>query len=233
MGASMNLAVCVASWGTYWDRFGSEFVASMESSSPRPSEVVIVADQEVVIPEWIKSFRPRSATPMWDWFNEAVAHSESEYVWLLGVDDLLTSHGLIGLKLAGDAINVAGLEHDRVWVGTPQEYSGIIYRHGNPMLGGIILKRDVYLRIPWRRVIWSDWMQWIEINHAGLDVRFDRTPRMVHRRHPGAHSMKVSELGERQINEMKRMLGLVEHGPEWPPVVKQIESSAVDVSDMI
>lgn len=202
----MSIAIATASWNGYWERFGKEFSASLEDMNPWADEVIVVANHELDAPHWVRQVRARSLMPMWDWFNEAVEACQSEWVICPGADDTFMPCALCDLDLGGDVLAIAGNENGELWCAEEDEYQLMLDLPHNPMKGGVIFRRDVFLRFPWRRVCWPDWAQWLEFRHAGLDVRFDSTARFVHRRFDGAHSMKPTERGDVEIAELKNKL---------------------------
>lgn len=200
------VAFVTAAWGGYLEKFGREWIEAIARMNPRPKDVVIVSDHELDAPSWVRQFRPVSSVHNWDWFNEAVQHARAEWVVCVGIDDLFHSNGLARLKLEGDAVAFAHTHVGNLMAPTADGYAKIMERSDNPMYGGAVFRRDVFLRFPWRRVVFPDWYQWIEFRHAGVDVRCDPTPRFVWRRHKAAHSSNRHPRAMEQIVELKSRL---------------------------
>jgi len=200
------VTLCTAVWGDYWARFGRSYIAAIERMNPPPREVVIVSKEPLEVSAWIKQYRPQSDTPMGDWYNEAVEHATNEWVVCLGVDDTFLIDGLDGLALEGEAVAIGGIEHGAPWLPDESGYRDILTIPHNPMRGGVIFRRDTFLRFPWRRMRWSDWAQWLEFNHAGVDVRFDLRPRFHHRRHAGANSAVGDPVADEALAQLKNSL---------------------------
>lgn len=216
-----KIAVTTSCWGTYWDRFGAEFINSMEQC--QPAEVSIVTNQKIVVPSWFTVNRPRSAIQMWDWTNEAVENCQSEWIIVAGVDDIYFENAFHDLDLSGDAISIALVDQ-----GSPQHSPGIEHWENELLLpesqgvwNPTIVRRDVFLKYPWRRVVNPDWIQALEFRYNRIDIRFDhRFPRFEHRMFPGNHSYSHSPRGDAQVRQMKRLLetGNVIPGQEWMPL---------------
>lgn len=201
----MSIAITTACWGNYWERFGIQFAESIAKMNRQPDETIVVGEIEIA-PIWIDVQRPESLVFQWDWFNEAVKHSTAEWVVCLGVDDEMLPTGFDDLHLEGYVIAITGLENGSMWGPVEHEYPEMLWIDHNPMRGGTIFRREVFLRYPWRPVVWPDWAQWLEFNDAGVDVRFDYTPRFTHHRHSRANSMTPSAVGDQQIRDLKEQL---------------------------
>lgn len=202
----MNVSIVSACWGNYWQRFGKEFCDSIESLNTKPHEVIVVSDCIADYPEWLKVIYPFSSVRKWDWLNEAVLHATGEWVWLLGIDDLAYAHGLDGIVFEGDVIAIGATENGKSWIPDQLKWNSLLFESGNPMAGGMICKRSAYLRYPLRNTTYSDWMQWLEMRHSGVDVRFDQRERFIHRKHADANSFAIDENGLREIENFKRHL---------------------------
>lgn len=216
----MTISFATACWGDYWEKFGTEFVASLAAMDPKPAEVVLVTDQDLYGPDWIRIVRPKSSVKMWDWFNEAVQACTSEWIMVGSVDDIMLPDGLADLTLTGDLVATACLQNGELETcPSPEHWERLLDLDQTAIWTGAVFRRELFLRYPWRRVAYSDWMQWLELRHAGASITFDRKPRFVHRRHEASHTAQPSEDGFQQIRTMKRWLAanLVTPGPEWPP----------------
>lgn len=214
------VAIATACWGSYWRRFGAAYVAAIEAMQPLPAEVVLVTRDAVEVPAWWRVVEPQSPLPMWDWFNESVAACTTEYVLPSAIDDCLLPDGLAEFECAGDVISVGCITDGQPEpLPTAEDWEHLLDVERSAIWTASAFRREVFLRYPWRRVAYSDWMQWLELRHAGADIRFDRKPRFIHARHEGANSYLPSPFSDRQIREMKTLLatGLVVPGPEWPP----------------
>lgn len=216
-----RIGIAVACWGDYWERFGNDFVASMEMLNPRPADVVVVTDQPITCPDFIRVIRPKSSVQLWDWFNEAVEECAAEWVIVPGIDDVYFVNALADVVLEGDAIAMGLLELGRSHATPGQSHwdTSILADNAPDAWYPLICRREVFLRFPWRRAINPDSLQLLEMRKAGIDMRFDSRPRFDHRRHPTAHSAVERPDGKAQIADMKRWLrhGNVPTGADWPP----------------
>lgn len=213
-----TISLAVACWGSYWSRFGAEFLASLEEMDPKFSEVVLVA-QGIDVPPWIRLVRPQSDVRQWDWFNEAVDVCTSKWIMVGAIDDPMLPDGLADFKFRGDFIATSCMQNGTLESASRESWERLMDVRETAIWTSALFKRDVFLKHPWRQVVYPDWMQWLELKHVGAKITFDSKPRFIHRRHDGAHTMFPSHIGDRQIREMKRMLanGQVTPGNHWPP----------------
>jgi hypothetical protein len=216
----VGIAFVAAVWGEFWDLFGQEFLDSLAAMNPAPDEAILVCDQDYDAPAWLRQIRPRSPVPMWDWFNEGVEACSSEWVMVGSVDDVMLSDGLADLDLKGDFISTACLQNGVLETcPSPESWERILDLDQIAIWTGAVFRRDVFLRFPWRRVEYPDWMQWLELKKAGASISFDRKPRFIHRRHEKAHTTHPSPHGDDQIRLMRKWLRSrhVTPGVDWPP----------------
>lgn len=215
-----KIAVTTSCWGTYWDRFGAEFINSMEQC--QPAEVSIVTNQKIVVPSWFTVNRPRSEIQMWDWTNEAVENCHSEWVVVAGIDDIYFANAFENIELAGDIVSIVMQEHGVPLVRACHEEwnSKILLESVTGVWTPIILRREVFLKYPWRRVGAPDSMQLVELRYHNLSITFDNTPRFEHITHTDSYSVTPCPRAMPEILTMKRMLatGKVIPGAEWPPL---------------
>jgi hypothetical protein len=223
-----EIAIVTAVWGDYWRRFGHDFIGSMESMSPRPAEVIVVADEPLDCPSWFRRITPEpSSAKMWDWINDGVRASRSEWIILAGVDDTYFPNALEDVNLRGDAVSISMRENGVIKssLGAHHWEHELLKESDAGCWNPTICRRDVFLRYPWRRVVNPDWIQLLEMRNGNIDIHFDPRPRFEHRVHTGSHSSQPSEEGALQVLQMKRWLqcSKVIPGPEWLPRITELE----------
>ena len=232
-----KVSVAVACWGHYWSRVGQDFIASMESA--RPAEVVIVTNDRISVPGWFTVKKPASSVPMWDWFNEAVVHCKSPWIVIAGVDDIYFESAFHDLDTSGDAVTIGMIENGQVHHSPGLEHWNhqLLRESTGDAWYPTVVRREVLLKYPWRRVVYPDWIQVLEFRYGNIDLRFDQRPRFEHRMFPGNHSYTQSPIGYHQVRYMKRLLqtGLVIPGSEWPPRGGDwpVEPQALSTKEMI
>ena len=215
----MSVAIITAVWGTYWDRFGQAFQDSTANLDPAAAQVIVASPMALDVADHVQNVE-FSGERMWDSFSAAAQAVTADWIWAVGIDDTYPTDALVDLPQDCDVISVAGQRSDGIqWAANPNGYDKILGIGYNPMQGSCIVRRHVWQLAPWRRVVWPDWMQWLEIRKLGLKVAFDPKPRYHFLRHDGAHSMNASAIGEAEIDQMRGILraGHVKPGLVFPP----------------
>jgi len=218
----MSIAVCVTVWGNYWEKFGALFIEQMEKLNTEPDEIIISSPEPLKLPKhWIEIIQPHHK---WSNWNDTISSARSEWVCPAGLDDIWFADGLDGLTDVADDVDVisaAWMENGALWAADPTGFQNILHSSHNPMLGMTIWRKSIAHKIPYRQVVWNDWIQWMEIRKLGLKVEFKTKPVGDHIRHPDAYSMRPDAHGELQCEQMRAILR--EHdvvpGVEFPPLI--------------
>jgi hypothetical protein len=201
----VSVAIITAAWGRYWAEFGDQFQASTAALQPAAAQVIVASPEQLYVAPHVTNVR--SSINMWDSFSDAASHVTADWIWAVGVDDTYPVDALADLPEDCDVISVAAQRADGApWAANPNGFVKMLGVSYNPMLGSCIVRRHVWGMVPWRRVVWPDWMQWLEIHKLGLSVRFDKRPRYFFTRHEGAHSMNPSVQGQAEIDHMRGIL---------------------------
>jgi hypothetical protein len=219
----MSIAIIATVWGDYWEKFGSQFVESLENLNTQPDEVFISSPEPLNLPKhWIEVIQPLHK---WNCWNDLMLMAESDWLVPVGMDDIWFPDGLDGLSDVEDDVDIQNLacwDSGRIWAADPQGFEHILHSNHNPMLGAIAIRRSVVEQILFRETIWCDWIQWMEIRKLGLKVKFRTSPLLLdHIRHPDAYSIRGNANGDLEVEQMRAILR--EHnvvpGIEFPPQI--------------
>ena len=217
-----NLSFVTCCWGDYWDKYGERWIKTVQALDPQPAEIIVSVDRPVELPNGWKQMRPREPYFFEAWMDVFQA-AENEYVAFLSMDDLMPPDGLADLTLEGDVV-VCGLVHSdgNVSIPTKEKYDNIFNENWYPLVGYLIIHRDLLTKVRWRPVVWQDWVAALEFKYLNLDVRFDNRVRYIYSMHPDQHSRKNPGEGWEAIRLMKELLptGRVIHDASWPPKLK-------------
>lgn len=212
------VSLVTACWGGYWEKYGDEFVASVQGLTTQPDEVIVATDEPLVLPDGWKQI-PASEPYFFDAWNDAFMAARNEWVTFLSMDDKLFPHALDQLTLGGD-VTVCSVLDSNGTICTPdlEKYDNIFNENLYPLVGWCIYRKSTIERIPFRRVNLTDWIAALEYRAAGLDVRVDPVVRYWYRLHPGQLSWRGNW---DDVNLMKELLptGRVVPGREFPPVL--------------
>jgi hypothetical protein len=218
----MSIAVCVTVWGDFWDRFGEQFIEQMEKLNTEPDEVIVSSPVPLNLPKrWVEIVQPDKK---WDSWNDTMFTARSEWVMPVGMDDIWYPDALDGLTDVNDDVKIISnpwMQDGQLWAASEEGFNQILHVSHNPMVGGYLIRRSVLWSIPFRQVVWNDWIQWMEIKKLGYKVAFRGNPCGDHVRRPDSYSIRPDPNGELQCEQMRAILR--EHevvpGVEFPPLI--------------
>ena len=218
----MSIAVCVIVWGDFWDRFGEQFIEQMEKLNTEPDEVIVSSPVPLNLPKhWVEIVQPHHK---WSNWNDTMFTAHSEWVMPVGMDDIWYPDALDGLTDVDEDVKIIcnpWMQDGQVWASTEEGFNQILHVSHNPMMGGLLIRRSVLWSIPYRQVVWNDWIQWMEIKKLGYKVAFRGNPCADHIRRPDSYSIAPKSNGELECEQMRAILR--EHevvpGVEFPPLI--------------
>lgn len=217
-----NLSFVTCCWGDYWDKYGQRWIKTVQALDPQPSEIIVAVDRPVDLPDGWK-YRVAKQPYFFEGWMDVWEAAENDYVAFLSMDDLMPTDGLADLVLEGDII-VSGLVHSdgTESVPTKEKYDNIFNEDWYPLVGYIIMRKDVLQKVRWRPITWQDWIAALEFKHLNLDVRFDPRIRYIYSMHKNQHSRRNTADGYAAVKLMKELLptGRVIHDASWPPRLK-------------
>jgi len=222
--ASSEVAIVTTAWGDYWDRFGARWVASVEALDDAPGEVIVASDRLLDVPAgW------RVVTAAQPYFLDAwfwgIHRAHSPFIFMCGLDDEVTPNAMTDLPDMGDVVYGPQEAGGRIHAPRPDGWERILddTEEWFPCMGWNLMRRDVYLKYPQRRVVWADWLMAMELKYNKVDVRFDDVVRQRYNLHDGQHSRSEGRDPIKNVVKFRRLVreGRVLPGLEWPPVVTE------------
>jgi len=216
----MSIALCVVVWGDFWDRFGGQFIEQIAKLNTQPDEVIISSPERLSLPKgWLNIVEPHVKFDSW---NSSMFAAESEWVMPIGMDDIWYADGLDGLTDVADDVDVIcnpWMQNRRMWAADPIGFENILHQSHNPMLGSFLIRKRLFPNVPFRQVVWNDWIWWMEVRKLGYKVEFRGNPCGDHIRREDSYSIRGDPNGELQCEQMRAILR--EHsvvpGVEFPP----------------
>ena len=218
----MSIAVCVTVWGDFWDRYGEQFIEQMSKLNTEPDEVIVSSPKSLKLPKhWHEIIQPHHK---WSNWNDTMFAAWSDWVMPVGMDDIWFPDALDGLTDVDEDVKIIcnpWMQDGQVWAATQEGLDQILHVSHNPMLGGNLIRRSVLWSIPYRQVVWNDWIQWMEIKKLGYKVAFRGNPAYEHIRRSDSYSIAPKANGELECEQMRAILR--EHevvpGVEFPPLI--------------
>ena len=220
----MTIAICATVWGDFWQRFGQQFIEQMEKLNTEPDEIIISSPVPLNLPKhWHEIVQPHNK---WDCWNDTMFAAKSEWVMPVGMDDIWFADGLDGITDVDDDIDVISvtcMENGDFWEAHLFGYNNILELPHNPMKGAYLIRRSKLDAVPFRHVVYNDWMQFMEMKKLYYKIAFKTTPVCDHIRRPDSYSIGVIPAGIDEIEQMRQIL--LSHdvipGTEFPPLIKE------------
>jgi hypothetical protein len=194
----------------------------MEKLNTEPDEVIVSSPVALNLPKhWHEIVQPHHK---WNNWNDTMFAANSDWVMPVGMDDIWFPDALDGLTDVDDDVKIIcnpWMENGQLWSANQESFDQILHVSHNPMRGGTLIRRSVLWSIPYRQVVWNDWIQWMEIKKLGYKVAFRGNPCGDHIRRPDSYSIAPQANGELECEQMRAILR--EHeivpGVEFPPLI--------------
>jgi hypothetical protein len=200
-----NLTILSVVWGDYFERFGEEWVGTLEGAGC--DQVVLVSDKRVSVPSFVKLIVKDFENPA-DFYHAGHRAVETEWLTTFGLDDLLLPGATLSVDSNADVY------------GWPSEFRGLksglaAYEGGyenimdlsyNPMLGNWAYRNELWQEIPFRDYLYLDEVHFCELSYFGKTVEYSSVPRTTWLRHDDAVSMHPNEEATEQVRRFKAKL---------------------------
>lgn len=221
MSTVNNLTLVSASWGDeYWSKYGYDWHQSIENLDVQPAHVIIATDRKLPLGSGYQQIELREPYH-WDAFNCAVEAANTEWVAGLAIDDRLPPDAFVDIDMSGDVEASMGIDSNgNAMRPTQAKWSEIMTSDWYPLSGYQIIRRDVWMKYPYRPVEWPDWIQALEWKAGGVRVAFSDRVRHNYTLHDKQHSrVKDSGVAMDRIRLVKDMIrnGGIKPGNTWPP----------------
>ena len=226
----MSIAICTTVWGTFWDRFGAQFIEQMEKLNTEPDEVIVSSPVPLNLPKhWHEIVQPHNK---WDCWNDTMFAARSEWVMPVGMDDIWFPDALDGLTDVEDDVDVISvpcMENGKRWEATNDGYNQLLELPYNPMQGAYLIRRSRLNAVPFRHVVYNDWMQFMEMKKLNYKITFKTMPIVDHIRRPDSYSIGVIPGGVEECEQMRQILLKydVVPGTEFPPTLKECKTRSL------
>jgi hypothetical protein len=216
-----DLTCVVVSWGSWFNKYGQDFIKNVTAANPQPTEFLFLTDK---LQEGLPNNFRQVLVPDIDINNRwryALEYTRTGWWCCLGLDDLMPADGFRDLVFDGDIVLSAWMDSNGV-VHTPtkERYDSMFEQQAYQMQGWWMARVGLDKRIPKRPIVWEDWVQWFEFKMHEVDVRFDPQIRMFYRVHREQFSnVRNSQNAMAKINLMRELVqqGNVKPGAVWPP----------------
>ena len=216
-----DLTCVIWSWGSWFDKYGDDFIKNVSAADPQPAEFLFITDKNQ---EGLPLNFKQVIIPDIDYYNRwqySLEHIKTNWWCALGLDDLIPSDAFKDLIFEGDIVMSAWVDSNNfIHTPTKERYEQIFENTSFQMQGWWMAKVELDKRIPKRLVVFEDWIQWYEFRMHNVDVRFDTKIRMTYVLHKSQHSNINSDASAIARVDLMRTLCQQQNvipGTCWPP----------------
>ncbi len=188
----MSVTVVSCVYGRRFDEFIPEWLAAVQALDPQPDAVIVATD---VAPRPIPGVTKVMGFGLWTHpqaflLQQAIQHAETEWVWIVDIDDLALPDGLAGLDgVAADVWQVGYVRDGKDYV--PPALSGRTYlgEPGNPFTAGSMIRTKAFKAAGgFSDVAFQDWSLWRRLAKQGATFASSDRAHYVYRRHAATRS---------------------------------------------
>lgn len=188
----MSVTVVSSLYGDRFRRFVPRWRAAIGALSPAADRVIVGSDSEIEISgvKVVASFCHWRYPQAWH-LQQAVMAAETEWVWIVDIDDVALPDGLAGLELVAADVLAVGYEREGETYVPPADLDVMGDRNRIP--AGSMIRTDVFRECGgFRDVALQDWALWRSLARAGATFAASDRAHYRYMRHP--HTRGTTEL---------------------------------------
>lgn len=200
----MTVTVVSCVYGPTFARFLPRWSEHVALLSPKPDAVIVAADWPHDVPgaRVIASECPWRHPQAW-YLNQAIAAADTEWVWIVDVDDCARPDGLAGLdQVDADVWQTGYLRSDgETYVPGPEALAAA----GNMLVAGSAIRTKAFWDVGgFPDVAFQDWALWRKLQAAGARFAFSGRVNFDYMRH--SHTRGATELtADRRAEHVQEM----------------------------
>lgn len=184
MGLDVTVISCL--YGQTHDLFLDEWLEAVRRLDPSPAEVILATDRCPFIPDvFVVTHRNHDWNyPQAFYLNKALEKVETDWIWIVDIDDLVFPDALKGLEQNAASVIQMGFERSDGEIHLPQ-WNGPI----NQYVAGSIIRTEAIRSVGgFRDVEHQDSDLWERLRANGWWFTGADRPRFYYRRHPAART---------------------------------------------
>lgn len=199
----MSVTVVSCVYGDRFPHFIPRWGLFVRALAPAPDAVIVGSDRDHDIRDAyvVATDCPWRHPQAWH-LNQAIQAADTDWVWIVDIDDCAMADGLKGLEAVTGQVWQVGYRRSDGETYIPSEAA--LYADGNMFTAGSFIRRDLFLAIGgFRDVAFQDWDLWRRI--GPWPVEFSGRAHYHYMRHP--HTRSATELTpdtrEAHVEEMR------------------------------
>lgn len=192
----MSVTVVSCVYGSTFARFIPRWVEYVSKLNPKPDAIVVASDRPHKIPG-AHVFVPPAAWnhPQAYYLNAAIAQADTEWVWILDIDDCAKPDALQGLERVDAGVWQMGYirSDGEVYIPGPEALDA----PGNMLVAGSAVRRE---HARFADVAYQDWHLWRRLQREGFEFAFSGRTHFHYMRHK--YTRGETELGLDRRDEL-------------------------------
>lgn len=186
----MTVTVVSCVYGQHYYKFVPRWLAAIEDLDPKPDAVIVATDGGIEIPDVkvIESFCHWRHPQAWH-LQQAIMAAQTEWVWIVDIDDLAFPGGLAGLEDVAADVWQLGFERSDGELYTPPQLTAdaFLASRQNVYVGTAMIRTDIFREVGgFRDVALQDWELWRRLAKHGAVVESSGRRHFHYMRHPRA-----------------------------------------------
>lgn len=202
----MSVSVVSCVYGSYAG-FAQGWAAAIDMLDPAPDLVVVAGDSRARVDVSIVQPRCRWRYPQAYYLNAAIRQVETEWVWIVDIDDFAKPDGLAGLDDVDADVWQVGFERSDGETYLPPRLTNDEYLASskNVYVAGSMVRTDAFRAVGgFRNLALQDWDLWRRLAAAGYRFEASARTHFHYMRHP--HTRGATELTlDRRAEHLEEM----------------------------
>lgn len=201
----MSVTITTAAWGDYWDRYGKKWTSHISNLNTKPLEVIVVSDRPIKTD--FKVIIEKDCN-LGIFRNAGIKSAEGIWIVPSDLDDEPLPNYIDNLDNNYDVIAYNMIDYKgKNYYSDSNSWENIFsINTKNPLVSCSAVKRNILLKIPYRKIGWEDWALWLDLKKAGVQIKFDNTIRYRYNNTPNSLSRQLKKIKDLEIINLKNQL---------------------------
>lgn len=184
----MTVTVVSCVYGSHYRRFVKRWAEAVAALDPTPDAVVVATDGSIDIPgaRVVESFCHWRYPQAW-YLQQAISAAQTDWVWIVDIDDLAFPDGLDGLDAVAADVWQLGFERSDGEVYIPPRLSAaeFLASDRNVYVAASMIRTDIFREVAgFADVALQDWALWRRLARHGATVEPSARTHFGYMRHP-------------------------------------------------
>lgn len=211
----MTVAVVSCVYGTTHTRFVKRWAAAIQALDPKPDAVIVATDGGIHIPgaKVVESYCHWRHPQAW-YLQQAIMAAETDWVWIVDIDDEAYPSGLKGLEdVAADVWQVGFERSDGEKYRPPQLTAAeFLASKQNVFVGASMIRTDIFRDVGgYPDVALQDWGLWRRLARHGATFESSSRLHFAYMRHPRTRAVVELTLDVREEHLAEMMEAELAH----------------------